>query len=67
MKNKNSCLVLGILGTLLFIGYLNESEHSMFGYSINIWVVRIAWLIIAVTNFVNYFKIRKNEKESNKI
>ena len=65
MNNKNFCLILGILGTLLFIGYLDESEHSMFGYSINIWVVRIAWLIIAVTNFINYFKMKKAEKELN--
>ncbi len=65
MNNKNFCLILGILGTLLFIGYLDESEHSMFGYSINIWVVRIAWLIIAVTNFINYFKMKKAEKASN--
>ena len=65
MNNKNFCLILGILGTLLFIGYLDESEHSMFGYSINIWVVRIAWLIIAVTNFINYFQMKKAEKELN--
>ncbi len=65
MNNKKFCLILGILGTLLFLGYLGEPEHSMFGFSINIWIVRIAWLIIAVTNFINYFKMKKAEKELN--
>lgn len=65
MNNKNLCLILGILATLLFVGYLDESEHSMFGYSINIWIIRSAWLIIAVTNFINYFKMKQADKPSN--
>lgn len=63
MNNKNLYLIGGILSTLVFIGYLSESEpHEMFGYSINIWIVRLAWLIIAISNFSNYKKSKDSEK-----
>lgn len=63
MKNKTLFLVAGIITFLVFIGYLSEpGPHSMFGYSINIWIVRIAWLIISLSNFANYLKLKKNEK-----
>ena len=68
MKNKNLCLVFGLLGLLLFIGYLNESQHSMLGHSINIWVVRIDWLLIAIVNFIFYFeKVKQENKKKVKV
>ncbi|MCF6347672.1 MAG: hypothetical protein L3J20_05145 [Flavobacteriaceae bacterium] len=64
MNNKILFLIAGIITSLVFIGYLAESEpHKMFGYSINIWIVRLAWLIIAISNFANYFKLKKTEKK----
>jgi len=64
MKNKNIFLVVGILASTVFIGYLGESEpHSLFGLSVNVWVIRVAWLLISVSNFAKYFKIRKLERE----
>jgi len=63
MKKKNLNLILGILATLLFIGYLGESEpHSIFGLSINIWIVRIIWLVVAIVNISSYLKLKKTEK-----
>ncbi|KGL58401.1 hypothetical protein [Polaribacter sp. Hel1_85] len=64
MNNKTLFLIAGIITALVFIGYLSETEpHNMFGYTINIWIVRLAWLIIAVSNFANYFKLKKAEKK----
>lgn len=66
MNNKNLFLIVGILTSLVFIGYLGESEpHSLFGFSINIWIVRLVWLIVAVSNFANYFKLKKAKKKQN--
>ena len=63
MNNKKLFLIASIITFLVFIGYLTETEpHSMFGYSINIWFVRLAWLIISVINIINYLKLRKSEK-----
>jgi hypothetical protein len=63
MLGKNLFLVAGILTLLVFIGYLSEpGPHVLFGYSINIWIVRIAWLLIAITNFASYFKLKKEGK-----
>jgi len=63
MNKKNICLVAAILSSIVFIGYLTESEsHSIFGFPINIWIVRLVWLALAVFNFANYFKLRKLQK-----
>ena len=63
MNNKNFFLIAGIITFLVFVGYLSEpGPHSMFGYSINIWIVRLAWLFIAISNFTNYIKLKKVEK-----
>ncbi len=60
MKKGNLLLIAGILASLVFIGYLGESEpHTMFGYSINIWIVRLAWFVIAASNILGYMKMRK--------
>ena len=64
MNNKTLFLIAGIITSLVFIGYLAETEpHNMFGYSINIWFVRLAWFMIAVLNFINYFKLKKAEQK----
>ncbi|MCF6298193.1 MAG: hypothetical protein L3J08_09480 [Flavobacteriaceae bacterium] len=63
MNNKKLFLIASIITFAVFIGYLTEpGPHSMFGYSINIWFVRFAWLIISVTNITNYLKLRKSER-----
>ena len=65
MNKKILFLIAGIVSFIVFIGYLGESEpHKMLGYSINIWVVRLIWLVVSVSNFTNYFKIKKSEKLS---
>jgi len=65
MNKKNLSLIAGILALLVFIGFLGETgPKSFFGYSLNIWFFRIAWLFIAVTSFMRYFQARKSEKES---
>lgn len=48
---------------MVFISYLGEpGPKEMFGYPVNIWIFRLAWLLVAVANLGNYFKIRKAEK-----
>jgi hypothetical protein len=65
MNRKNLFLIGGILALILFIGYLSESGPvDLLGFSINIWIIRVAWLFIAITNFNNYQKIRRAEKSS---
>lgn len=67
MNKKNLFLIAGILSFLVFVGYLSEpGPHNLFGFKINIWIVRIAWLFIAISNFANYFKF-KNTNKSNSI
>jgi len=66
MNKKNVFLIGGILAALVFTGFLAESEpQTFFGFSVNIWVYRIAWLIVTTSMFANYFKMKKSEKESN--
>ncbi|CAL2092837.1 hypothetical protein [Tenacibaculum sp. 190524A05c] len=63
MNTKNLNLFLGIAAALVFLGYLGETEpHTLFGISINIWIVRVVWLIVAVVNVSNYLKLKKGEK-----
>lgn len=58
--NKNIYLIAGILTLLVFIGYLSESEpHAIFGININIWIIRMAWLSMSISNFLNYYRLRK--------
>lgn len=62
MSRKNMHLIVGILAALVFLGYLSESgPHQLFGYSINIWIVRFAWLVITISSFANYYKLNKGE------
>lgn len=65
MKNKNIFLIAGILSTVLLIGYFSETEpHKIFGLEINIWIVRLFWALITVSNFSTYFKMKKSEAET---
>ena len=62
MKSKNLYLFGGILALLVFAGFMGESgPKSMFGMSVNIWVFRIAWLLITISFFRNYYKMKKLE------
>ena len=63
MNKKNLYLFAGIITLLVFVGYLSEpGPHNLFGFTINIWIVRIAWLLISISNFANYFKTKSTEK-----
>lgn len=63
MSKKNLYLVAGILTAVVFIGYLGESgPKEMFGYSVNIWIIRLAWLATTVGILGNYYQLRKAEK-----
>ena len=67
MNNKNLYLFAGILTFLVFIGYLSEPyPHKIFGYSINIWIVRLAWLLMTISNFSIYIKMKKSENKPKK-
>ena len=66
MNKKNLFLIAGIVASIVFIGNLTETEPKIFfGYSVNRWIIRIGWLLFAFSNFANYLKIKKSEKESN--
>jgi hypothetical protein len=65
MNRKNLFLIGGVLALVLFIGYLGESGPvDLLGFTVNIWIIRLAWLFIAIANFNNYQKIRRAEKSS---
>ncbi|MFK8165543.1 MAG: hypothetical protein AB8H12_24055 [Lewinella sp.] len=65
MKKRNLFLIAGVLALISFIGYMGETEpQDMFGFELNIWFHRIAWLIITIGFLGNYFKMRKLEKSS---
>lgn len=63
MSRKNLFLIAGIITLLVFVGYLSEpGPHQLLGYSINIWIVRLAWLLITILNFANYVKLKNEGK-----
>ncbi|MFT4737178.1 MAG: hypothetical protein ACI8QD_002825 [Cyclobacteriaceae bacterium] len=65
MNKKHLYLVAGFLTAAVFVGQLSESEPQvLFGFSVDIWVIRLGWMALAISSFVNYFKIKKAEKES---
>lgn len=64
MKRKNLQLAIAILALLIFIGFMTETgPKSFFGIMLNIWVYRVAWLLISASFFMNYLKERKLEEE----
>lgn len=65
MNKKNLFLVAGILALITFIGYLTESEpKEMFGFYINIWIMRIGWLFLTISFFSSYLKLKNLDKGS---
>ena len=65
MNRKYIFLIAGIICLVVFIGYLTEpGPHILLGYEINIWIVRLAWFLIAASNFMNYFRMNKAEQEA---
>ena len=59
IKRKNLYLITAILATFVFIGFLSEpGPYDLLGYAINIWIIRLAWLFIAVLYFTRYWKLR---------
>ena len=63
MKMKYLYLFAAVITSLCFIVYLCESgPHMMFGQEINMWIVRGAWLILALANVAFYIQARNAEK-----
>ena len=63
MKRRHLFLVAGILAFTSFIGYLGETkDQELFGFSLNIWVHRIAWLIAGFGFLGYYINLWKQEK-----
>lgn len=63
MNRKRLYLIAAILTSVVFIGYLGETEpQDLFGYPVNIWVIRVLWLIMPIVNFAQYFRFRKAEQ-----
>jgi|GEM_PF-2546651 len=64
MTNKNKktlFLMSGILTGIVFISsILDAVPGTLFG---SIWFFRIAWLLMSVSAFLNYYNLRKTEKK----
>ena len=60
MNKKNLYLAAGILTGIVFISSLLDSESStLFG---SIWLYRLGWLIMSISSFMSYNKIKTPEK-----
>ena len=63
MKRKYLYLAFALIATFIFVGYFRQSgPRVIFGYTINIWVVRVVWLYIAISNFFRFYKLTKAGK-----
>lgn len=63
MNKKNLYLIAGILTGIVFISSLLDSEPgSLFG---SIWLFRLGWLVMTISSFMSYRKIKESEKASN--
>ena len=60
MKRKTLFLITGILTLVVLISSLFDSDPgTLFG---SVWLFRLGWLIMSITAFINYFKIKNNDK-----
>lgn len=65
MNKKYVSLITGILALMVFIGFMGETgPKTLFGFSVSIWLYRIAWLFLTITFFSRYYKLKKLEEES---
>lgn len=63
MTKKNLYLIAGTLTGIVFISSLFDAEPgSLFG---SIWLFRLGWLIMTISSFMSYYKIRRFEKNAN--
>ncbi len=63
MSKKTLFLIGAILSALTFIGFLGEADSkTFFGYSVNIWIVRIFWLLNTFIIARAYFMVKESEK-----
>ena len=63
MTKKNLYLIAGILTGIVFVSSIFDSEPgSLFG---SIWLFRLGWLIMTVSSFMSYYRIKQSGKESN--
>jgi len=63
MTNKNKktlFLTSGILTGIIFIGsILDKNPETLFG---SVWIFRLGWLLMTITSFISYFKLKKESK-----
>ncbi len=63
MNKKIFFIIGGTLSLILFIGSITETEPNIiFGYSINVWIVRAFWLLNTFVIFKAYGKIKETEQ-----
>ena len=64
MNKKIFLLIGGIISLLVFIGYMTESEPQIFfGYSVDVWFVRVFWFLNTFTIFNAYRTIKQTDKK----
>jgi hypothetical protein len=62
MRSSWLFLLAGVLSAIVLVGYLLEQEpQSLFGTTVNIWVIRLAYLVMTLTYFGIFFERRKIE------
>lgn len=64
MKKSTVYLICSVLAAFVFVGFLGETEpQELLGFSISIWVYRAAWLVIGLSAFGNYRRLRRAEAQ----
>lgn len=60
MNKEKLFLIAGILTGIVFFNSLLDAESgSLFG---SIWLFRFGWLIMSISSFISYHKIKKTKK-----
>ncbi len=61
-KNKKTLFLMsGILTGIVFISSIFDAvPGTLFG---SIWFFRMAWLVMSISAFLNYYNLRKTEKK----
>ena len=53
MKNKKIAFLILVMSTLFLLDTIGETEpHSLFGISINIWLIRCFWGFMLVVSLI---------------
>lgn len=59
--NKTINLIIGIIAAanVIYSFWSIQESAAIFGFSINIWVYRLIWALIAAFSLYSYYKARK--------